>query len=166
MDEADYRQHRDDAYRLVYARLRDRAASEDVVQDSFLRVLRYRGGAIGSLGALVRTIAINLIRDHARSKNRRAEDALRDDFEIASDASSPEEVLLHRERVRMIAKIVDDMPPLRRDVFLRRRLHGESARHVAAALSISPAAVDAHVARAILTLHKAMAEIERIEDAA
>jgi RNA polymerase sigma-70 factor (ECF subfamily) len=53
------------------------------------------------------------------------------------------------------------MPPQRREVFIMRRLHGMSAKEVGAALKISPAAVDAHVARAVLALHKEMAALDR-----
>ena len=166
MDESDYRLHRDDMYRLVYARVRDHAVAEDVVQESFLRVLRYPRGGIANVGALVRTIASNLIRDHARTRRRHAEEPLSETFDIASDAPSAETALIDQERAALVARIVDEMPPLRREVFVRRRLHGESARAVATALGLTPAAVDAHVARAVLALHNAMTEIGKVEDAA
>lgn len=165
LENADYRQLREDAYRLVYRRIGDHAAAEDVVQDSFLRLSGYKG-TIANLGALMRVIATNLIRDRARSHGRRAEDPLPERYEFASDAPSAEEALIHRERVEMVELILQAMPPLRREVFLRRRLRGQSAREVAQALEISPAAVDAHVARAVLALHKAMAEVDRKENAA
>lgn len=166
MDESDYRLHRDDMYRLVYARVRDHAVAEDVVQESFLRVLRYPRGGIANVGAMVRAIAANLIRDHARARRRHGEEPLPEAFDIASDAPSAETTLIDRQRAALVARVIDEMPPLRRDVFLRRRLHGQSARAVATELAITPAAVDAHVARAILALHKAMAEIGKVEDAA
>lgn len=165
IENADYRQLREDAYRLVYRQIRDHAAAEDVVQDSFLRLSRYQG-TIGNLGAMVRVIATNLMRDRARILGRRAEDPLPETYELAAGLPSAEESLLHREQVGMVERILQDMPPLRREVFLRRRLRGESAREVAQALEITPAAVDTHVARAVLALHKAMAEISRRENAA
>lgn len=165
IDDAAYRRLREDAYRLVYRQIRDHAAAEDLVQDSFLRLSRYKG-TVGNIGAMIRVIATNLLRDRARGDARRPEDPMPERLEIAADTPSAEDALIHRERVEMVEAILKEMPPLRREVFLRRRLHGESAREVAHAFEISPAAVDTHVARAVLALHKAMAEIARREDAA
>ena len=166
MEDADYRLHRSDAYRLLYGRTRDHALSEDLTQDVFVRLTRYRSGSVSNLGALVRAIAANLLRDHMRGARRRAEEALPEQLEIASDAPSQHEILVQRQRVEHVSGVLAEMPPLRRDVFLRRRLHGQSAREVANDLGLTVAAVDQHVARAVLMLHNRMRQIDRTEDAA
>lgn len=73
--------------------------------------------------------------------------------------------MVQRERMQTVSDIIDAMPPQRRQVFIMRRLHGMSAKDVAAQLDISPSAVDAHVARAVLTLHRAMASLDEHETA-
>ncbi|CUS45641.1 MAG: RNA polymerase sigma factor [Pseudomonadota bacterium] len=165
MDDAGYRQLRAEAYRQIYRQLRDHDAAEDLVQDSLLRLFRYQG-KIANIGAMVRVIAGNLIRDHVRSRARRAEEPLPAEFEIAAEEPRVDTALLHRERVGLVEDILAGMTPLRREIFLRRRLHGQSAKEVAAALGITPAAVDTHVARAVLVLHQEMKEIAQREDAA
>lgn len=155
-DESAYHSFRKELYRLAHRKLGDHFASEDVVQDSFLRFAQYRPGSIANMGAMLRRIANNLIIDQVRFRRHHAEEALAQDCDMASADPSHEQVLLHRERMEQVSQILDRMPPLRREVFIMRRLHGMSSKEVGATLKISPAAVDAHVARAILTLHKEM----------
>ena len=160
-DETAYRSFHRELYRLAYRRLGDHFASEDVVQDCFLRLTQYRPGSIANMRAMLRRIVNNLIVDQARFRRHRAEEALVQDFDVPGDDPSHEQVLLHRERMEQVSQILDRMPPQRREVFIMRRLHGMSAKEVGAELKISPAAVDAHVARAVLALHKEMAPLDR-----
>jgi len=68
---------------------------------------------------------------------------------------------MHRQKVEVFGKALDAMPPLRRDVFIRRRLHGHSTRQIAAELDMNEAAVEKHVVRAMEQLHREMAKAER-----
>lgn len=157
-DESTYRRLRGDVYRFAYRHLGDHSASEDVVQDSFLRFAQYPSGSVGNIGGLLRRIANNLIIDAARFRTRRAEEALPETWDIPADEPDQETVLLERERMQQVSDILERMPEVRRRVFVMRRLHGMSAREVAAVLAITPAAVDTHVARAVLALHKGMTD--------
>ncbi|MEJ2408189.1 MAG: sigma-70 family RNA polymerase sigma factor [Novosphingobium sp.] len=159
-DETAYRSFHKELYRLARSRLGDHFASEDVVQDCFLRLAQYRPGSIVNMGAMLRRIANNLIIDQSRFRRRRDEHVPVQDFDVPDDEPSHEQVLLHRERMEQVSQILDRMPPQRREVFVMRRLHGMSAREVSAELKISPAAVDAHVARAVLALHKEMTVLD------
>lgn len=160
-DQSVYRLFRREVYRFAYRHLGDHSASEDVVQDSFVRLAQYRAGAVANLGGMLRTIAHNLIVDQTRFHARRAEEALPDDMDIVAEAPTQEQVLLQRERIEQVSAILAQLPEQRRRVFIMRRLHGMSAKEVGAALGISPAAVDTHVARAVLALHRGMADLER-----
>lgn len=130
------------------------------MQDSFLKLAKYRAGALANVGAMMSTIARNLIVDHVRSNRRQAHTPISNEPEIATEAPSQEHVLLHRERAEQVSAIIARMPEQRRTVFIMRRLHGKSAKEVASALNISSAAVDTHVARAVLALHKEMSLLE------
>jgi RNA polymerase sigma-70 factor (ECF subfamily) len=145
--------YRDFAYQVIYRRTQDHALSEDLSQDTFIRLLRYRGRAIANLRGLARTIAENLIRDHFRSDNRRAEEALTPANDQAAEQPSQFDQLRHRQRLEKAERVLASLPPLRREVLIRRRLHGQPSRQVGEELDISPAAVDQHVARALLSLH-------------
>lgn len=155
-DESAYRQLRGQVYRLAYRHLGDHSASEDIVQESFVRLAQYRTDSIRNIRGMLRRIASNLIIDSSRSRARRAEEDLSQGIEAVTDEPSQEQALLLRERMQQVSDVLAQMPPLRRQVFIMRRLHGMSAKDVAAALSISPAAVDQHVARALLALHNGL----------
>ncbi len=159
-DESAYRLFRGDVYRLAYQRLGDHSASEDIVQDSFLRLASYPKEAVGNVGGMLNRIARNLIIDRARFHKRKAEEALPDGMDFPVEEPTQEDALIDRERMEQVSHILDEMPPMRREVFIMRRLHGMSSKDVGAAMSISPAAVDAHVARAVLALHRGVSALE------
>jgi RNA polymerase sigma-70 factor (ECF subfamily) len=159
-DESVYQLFRRDVYLFAYKHLGDHVASEDVVQDSFVRLAQYRSDTVANVGGMLRTIARNLIIDHTRFRRRRAEESLPDGIEAPADQPSQEQVLLHRERMEQVFEILAQLPEQRRQAFTMRRLHGMSARDVGSALGISPAAVDTHVARAVVALYKGMAALD------
>lgn len=159
-DLASQRTQRHDLYRFIVRRTRDPAAADDLVQETLLRLMTYeRARTVADRAALGYQIALNLVRDHFRHRNRQAVQALDDD--IPCDAPAPEQILMHRQKVEVFGKALDAMPPLRRDVFIRRRLHGHSTRQIALELSMNEAAVEKHVVRALEQLHREMAKAER-----
>lgn len=160
-DETIYRLFSRNIYVQAYRRLDDHGDSEDVVQNSFMRLSAYRADSIANVGAMLQTIARNLILDHARTAGRYIYNAPLPDHDIPTPEPSQEHVMLQRERVEQVVAIIDRMPEMRRTVFIMRRLHGKSAKEVAGEMNISAAAVDSHVARAVLILHKEMSALER-----
>lgn len=159
-DLASLRAQRDELYHFIVRRTRDPAAADDLVQETFARLLTYeKARTVADRAALGYRIALNLVRDHFRSRKRRPVEALDDD--IPCQAPAPEQILMHRQKVEVFGKVLDAMPPLRRDVFIRRRLHGQSTREIAAALAMNEAAVEKHVVRALEQLHREVAKAER-----
>ncbi|MFN7111201.1 MAG: RNA polymerase sigma factor [Brevundimonas sp.] len=145
--------------RFVGRRLRDRSLREDMVQETITRLLAYsRRHEIKDAAALSRRIALNLITDHFRDRQRHPTDVLSDD--LPAPAAAAEEIVMHRERVRAFGRVLETMPPLRREVFMRLRLHGETAAEISVALSLSEVAVEKHLTRALEQLHR---EVERAE---
>lgn len=159
-DLAGLRTQRHDLYRFIVRRTRDPAAADDLVQETLLRLMTYeRTWTVVDRAALGYRIALNLVRDHFRHRRRRPVETLNDD--IPCETPAPEQILMHRQKVEVFGKALDAMPPLRRDVFIRRRLHGHSVRQIAAELSMNEAAVEKHVVRALEQLHREMAKAER-----
>ncbi|WP_421739493.1 RNA polymerase sigma factor [Caulobacter sp.] len=159
-DLASVRAQREDLYHFIVERTRDPAAADDLVQETFARLLAYeRARTVVDRAALGYRIALNLVRDHFRSRKRRPVEILNDD--IPCQAPAPEQILMHRQKVEVFGKVLDAMPPLRRDVFIRRRLHGQTCRQIAAELDMKEAAVEKHVVRALEQLHREVAKAER-----
>lgn len=159
-DLANLRGQRQDLYHFIVRRTRDPAAADDLVQETLLRLMTYeRARTVVDRAALGYRIALNLVRDHFRQRGRRAVETLNDD--IPCEAPAPEQILMHRQKVEVFGRALDAMPPLRRDVFIRRRLHGQTTRQIAVELRMNEAAVEKHVVRALNQLHREMARAER-----
>jgi RNA polymerase sigma factor (sigma-70 family) len=152
-DDADLRRA---LQRFVEARLRDRSDSEDLVQETYLRLCDYRQTrSVADVGAFCFAVARNLIRDHVRRLRATPIAAdLPDD--IACPAPRADEILAYRERVEVLTRALRAMPALRREVFFRRRLDGQPIAAIAAELGLSVAAVEKHVVRALADLRAAL----------
>jgi RNA polymerase sigma factor (sigma-70 family) len=143
--------------RFVEGRLRDRTEGEDIVQETYVRLYDYRRTrAVADVGAFCFSIARNLIRDHLR-RLQRAPIADEVPADIVCPQPRADEILHHRQRVDVLTRALRTMPPLRREVFLRRRLDEQSVARIASDLDLSPAAVEKHVVRALADLRATLA---------
>lgn len=139
--------------RYVANRIDNPADAADIAQESLARVIaRAREIEITRLDFYALTIARNLVNDHHRG--RRSMSQL-DDC-IACAAPIADHVLYERQRFAAVCTVVDAMPTLRREVFVRRTLHGQSCVEIEAALGLSNAAVKKHVSRARFHLVRAL----------
>ncbi|MET1757167.1 sigma-70 family RNA polymerase sigma factor [Novosphingobium sp. RD2P27] len=143
-------------YRFVTGRLNDRTEGEDIVQETYLRLYAYRRTRpILEAAPFCFAVARNLVADHFRRLRTRPPAA-----ELAESIVCPmprsEEVLDYRQRVDILVAALKVMPPLRREIFLRRRLDGVPGDTVAADLGMTRAAVDKHCTRALTDLRHAL----------
>lgn len=142
--------------RFVEARLRDPGESEDLVQETYLRLYAYgRTRSIADVGAFCFAVARNLIHDHRR---RRKSAPIHGELvdEIACPQPRADEILAYRERVEILVQALHRMPALRREVFMRQRLDGDAVATIAAELGLSRAAIEKHVVRAVADLRHAL----------
>lgn len=150
---ADLTVHRSSLYQFILKRVRDPWISEDLVQETLARLLAYaRGQTVLDTRALGFSIATNLVRDHFRALSRSDVHPLTED--LVCDTPEQEQVSIQRQRVDAFSRALAAMPPLRREVFIRRRLQGESYAEIGATLGLSNAAVEKHVIRALEWLHQ------------
>jgi RNA polymerase sigma factor (sigma-70 family) len=80
------------------------------------------------------------------------------DFELASamsDTPSPEEVAQDRDELENVARVLADLPPKVREVFVLRRVQGLSQRETAEHLGISENSVEKRVSQGIRVLLEA-----------
>jgi len=142
--------------RFIEGRLRDPAESEDLVQETYLRLYAYRRTrSVADVGAFCFAVARNLINDYRRRlRAAPATDLLVE--EVVCPQPRADEILAYRERVEVLLQALRRMPPLRREVFTRRRLDGIDAATIAADLELSRVAVDNHVSRALADLRDAL----------
>jgi RNA polymerase sigma-70 factor (ECF subfamily) len=134
-------------------RIADPSVAEDLAQEALIRMLaaHERVGASDPTALAVR-IADHLLIDHFRRQARRPTDALSET--LADAGPDPEQQLVARQRLQHFYAALMRLPPLRREVFVRRRVHGEPLDEIARDLGLSVAAAEKHISRALLFLAK------------
>lgn len=141
---------------FIRGRLGDHADGDDLMQETLVRLLSYQAGSpVDNLKALCFAIARNLLLDHHRAARRGAAVPL--DEELVCPQPTAEVIVAYRRAVAVLATALEQMPPLRREVFLRKRLDGFSTAEIADSLDMSLAAVEKHVVRAFRDLRQALA---------
>lgn len=142
--------------RFIGNRLRDQDAREDIVQETYLRYYVYaERRSVANVAALCYAIARNLMHDHFRRMRAAPPSAALCDT-IACDYPRADSVLDYRQRVTILVQALRAMPPLRREIFLRRRLDDMPIAIIAADLEMSRAAIEKHCTRAVADLRFAL----------
>jgi RNA polymerase sigma factor (sigma-70 family) len=127
---------------------------EDVVQETLARLVQQnREQKLVSVYAFGFRIAANLLVDHHRRDRRYSNET---EIDHASDAPLPDRVIAGRQELAALTAALDAMPPLRRDVFTRRRLQGQSCAGIARDLALNLKAVEKHITRGLADLHRAV----------
>jgi RNA polymerase sigma factor (sigma-70 family) len=158
-----YAAFRQPLIRFFMRRVQDPADAEDLTQDVFSRLLRQpRGAEVTDIGGFVFQIAINLLRDRARRQQIRNEAQLSDVHsgrvaetiaEIVEDRD-PERVLLGREGIQQVVRVLGELSERTRDIYVLFRLEKMKQRDIAELYGISQSTVEKEVMRA--TLHLAL----------
>lgn len=143
---------------LAYVRRRSEAGeAEDVAQEAIARVLtRARETLITDPLSYAMRAARNILIDRRRCNATMPVDNL-DEAELLVDSgATPLEALEMSERLKLCQRALETMPPLRREVFVRRRAGEESYETIARDLKLSVDAVQKHYSRAAQTLRRAL----------
>ena len=128
------------------------AEAEDLAQEVFVRLAaREPGARMEHAEAYVFQMAANLLRDRAR---RHATRAAADRALEAGDANSfeelsPERVLLGKQRLALLERVLGDLPERTRVVFLLHRFEELKYAEIARRLEISVSSVEKHMMEAM-----------------
>ena len=141
--------------RYVRARVASREDAEDVIQEAYLRVLRYSAEhQVQSQERLLFSAAKNLAVDARRRRSSRERTAT--DYAVLEACTqtwpAADEVVYASQRLKSVQAAVEQLPPRCREVFLHNRVDGLSYTQVAGHLGISVSAVEKHMARACLLI--------------
>lgn len=138
----------------ITRRSKDPGRAEDILQETFLIVMRQaRKQEITQPLAYAYRVADSLIYAQARRDRREAPIG---DEDFGCDLPLPDAVLEHRQRAAVFEAALKRLSPLRRDIFIRRHLDGQSRQAIADDLRISVEAVKKHLVRAMTELAGAM----------
>jgi RNA polymerase sigma-70 factor (ECF subfamily) len=128
--------------------------ADDIAQETVARLVELSAAQqVGSVFALAFRVADNLLVDMHRRERRLSEEV---DTDWQSDEPSLDRVLDSRRAVEVFNSCLRRMPPLRREVLIRRRLNQESCRAIGEDLAISAKAVEKHITRGMIDLRKAL----------
>ena len=125
---------------------------DDVVQESYLRVLRSRlSQPVSHAKAFLFTVARHLAIDQARRDRASPVDVRQDLAEMAVIDERPgvAEVLSVQEKIQLLGEAIAALPTRCRTIVILRKLREMPQREVAAQLGISEKAVEAQVSRGI-----------------
>jgi len=150
--------HLDRLYRAAWSLTGSREDAEDLVQETYARVLR-RPRLLRSeddLGYLLKVLRNTYFSAHRTAKRRPRAEALPDDLDRLEDptARQPQDVLDARELYSLIAELPDGF----RDALVAVDVLGLSYREAARALKIREGTVTTRLYRARLRLATAMSE--------
>lgn len=160
------REHQQRIFRVVMALVRDSDLASTITQDCFVRAYENRSSFRGdsSVSTWLIRIAINLVRDHARSRRQgfwrrlfsspAAEDAMQAAEAVADPRSTPDRQLLAKEEAGAVWQIVAQMAPQQREVFVLRFSEEMSMEEIAHALGIKVGTVKSHLSRAVTAVRE------------
>ncbi|WP_343702400.1 sigma-70 family RNA polymerase sigma factor [Chitinophaga sp.] len=124
--------------------------ARDLLQNTFLRLWQYRGSmnAAFSLDQHLFNTAKTVYIDYLRKRQLLVFKGILPEGQASPEGDAAWDV------DRRLQRILDKMPPGRRQAFVLNRLYGRSYKEVAAAMAITVKAVENHVAKAIKELRK------------
>lgn len=133
--------------RWLGARFPSLTDRDDIVQESFARVLRARiNSPIANARAFLFATARHLALNHLRHRGYRHPEGLGEidaSSVIDEQADTPEAVARHQE-LELLRESIQSLPERCRQVFTLRRIHGLSQKETAARLGISEKTVENH----------------------
>ena len=139
----------------------NRSASEDLVQDVFIRILKYRAGYHGDsrFAVWMFQIARNAHVDYLRKQ--KGEVALDDQYlEPPALEPRPEEVFEADQDVALMRRALDQLPLKKREVLVLSRYEGLKLREIAELLGCQVGTVKAQVHRALKDLSRIYLDLQ------
>jgi len=135
-------------------------ATEDAVQETFLRMLRYQAvDDPGERRALLFRIAASVVADRRRyAKSRRTNDHCAiEDQELVSNEPQPDRNLANHQNLVLLQRAILALPPRCREVFLLHRFEGLSYRDIARRFGTSERTVENQISHALAVCRRALA---------
>ncbi len=150
-----YRDYGGYVYGVALELVADHSLAEDACHEAFVRIMgnidKINEDNVDSsrkyLEIAVRNAALDILRTRGRLESRELSVDL-SGYEIPEPRPGPSEILLSRELIEYLKRIVENLTPIYRDVFLLRTFYGHTAAETAEILGVSPAAEEKRFYRA------------------
>lgn len=141
--------HKDRIYNYIYMKIRDHAKSQDIFQDTFIKVVRtLKKGKYNEEGKFLpwaMRIAHNLMIDHFRKVNKvkmiSESSSASDDFNIFSvlelKDDNVEDAITKEELEHQMVELIEHLPDAQRDILKMRIFKGMSFKDIAEKENVS-----------------------------
>lgn len=154
--------HKDRIYRFIYSKVYDRDVTEDIFQDTFVKVINtLKRGAYNEEGKFlpwVMRIAHNLVIDHFRKNNRMPKFESNDDFNIFSvlsdGALNAEHSLIKDQVQRDVQRLIEELPEDQKEVLIMRMYKDMSFKEISEQTGVSINTALGRMRYALINLRK------------
>ena len=153
-------QYHQKLYFFILSKTKSEYITEEVVQMAFTKLwqcrqtLREEYTISTQLFRIASTILIDFLRKY---HNKEAVTARLDELDMEKGVDSTNEKMSGVELQKRILQAVNDLPPVRKQVFEMSREQGMSYREIAATLSVSSKTVETHIYKALKQIKKHIA---------
>ncbi len=156
------RRYKDPLLNFVYRFLGNRTESEDIVQETFLRVFKNKHAyrKVAKFSTWIYTIAGNLAKTELRKRKKRNLFSISDigyedkDYEISDESLSPEKEVNSTMYDEIIQKEIQNLSPKFREVIILRDVQELSYEEISKIIKIPIGTVKSRVNRARLRLQE------------
>lgn len=144
-----FESHSAELLRFLTRRVKCAELAADLRQETWLRFRRRESGEeIGNLRAFLYRIARNLIIDHRRQQESRPiEEEI--STELVSAQPCPERAASDAQRLELLQRVVQDLPPHLRQALLWNRLDGMTQREIGERLGVSESMAGRYILKAL-----------------
>lgn len=158
--------HKLKIYNFIYSKVADRDISEDIFQDTFIKVIKtLRKGSYHEEGKFlpwVMRISHNLIIDHFRKSNRIPIFESKDEFDIfqiiGDDVPNIESNMIDKQVVEDLKKLIIELPEDQREVLTMRLYKDMSFKEIAEVTGVSINTALGRMRYAVINIRKLIEE--------
>ncbi|MCK9159130.1 MAG: RNA polymerase sigma factor [Bacteroidaceae bacterium] len=153
---------KDKLFRLALRITMDRAEAEDVVEEAMVRVWEKRESYSNydSVEAFCLVVTKNLALDMSQKKDAQNLSLDESMAESEMDESDPYHQLANNEKLKLIHRLINELPERQRLVMQLRDIEGESYKKIALVMNITEAQVKIDIFRARQKVKQRFLEID------
>lgn len=151
-------------YGFFYGMNRNQELSEDLVQNTFFRILKYRHlfRGEGDFRTWMFHIARNVSHDHYRKDKLKAKDSVEDwQDRLGHDENQPAE-MQQQEEHHMLSLAIDRLPADKREILLMSKFQEKKYKEIGEIIGCSEGAVKVKVFRALQELKVIYQQLEKM----
>ena len=156
---------KNELYRLALRITLNPAESEDIVQETMIKVWNRRDqwDQIDSIEAFCLTICRNLALDKMKRMDNQSQSLNEGEHDAPDNSytSNPEEQAMQQDRIALIRRLIDSLPEKQRSVMQLRDFEGKSYKEIANIMAISEDQVKVNIFRARQAIRQKYLETEK-----